>query len=287
MSADRIDDLIGRERLPASYKEIVDQHWRPLARQIASWRKEKAGPLMIGVNGAQGSGKTTLCAFLSELLLPDLGLSAAVLSLDDFYLSKVERLAMSEKIHPLLRIRGVPGTHDVASICAALDNLRSGKAASVPVFDKANDDRSPDARLIKAPIDVILFEGWCVGASPQDEAALAEPVNALERDEDKTGVWRRYVNERLKTDYRDLFARLDRVIMLRVDSMDAVFHNRLRQERKLRTAKPDAPGLLSDEGVARFIQHYERLTRHCLGTLPQHADIVIDVATVAANGTAV
>lgn len=287
MSAEKIDELIERERLPASYRKTVDQHWRPLARQIADWSREKAGPVVIGVNGAQGSGKTTLCAFLSELLLPELGLSGAVLSLDDFYLSKAERLAMSEKIHPLLRTRGVPGTHDVARICAALNELCAGETAFVPVFDKANDDRSPDQRLIKAPIDVILFEGWCVGASPQNEKALVEPLNTLERDEDKTGKWRRYVNERLKTDYRDLFARLDRVIMLRVDSMDAVFHNRLQQEQKLRTAKPDAPGLLSDEGVARFIQHYERLTRHCLGTLPLRADIVIDVATVAANGTMV
>ncbi|WP_428410289.1 kinase [Hyphococcus sp.] len=280
MTGARIDGLIARERLPASYKTIVEHHWRPLAAKIARWRQDKDGPIVIGVNGAQGSGKTTLCVFLSQALLPEIGLKAAVISLDDFYLPKTDRIALAEKIHPLLRTRGVPGTHDAAMLGVVIDKLRASESAAAPIFDKGADDRSLNMRHIDGPLDVILFEGWCVGAVAQEDAALIEPVNALESDEDKECAWRRYVNERLKTDYKDLFARIDKLIMLRVDGMETVFENRLLQERKLRAARPDAPDLLSDEGVARFIQHYERLTRHCLETLPDRADIVIDVATL-------
>ncbi len=282
MTGAGINNLIARERLPASYAKIVEHHWRPLAAKIARWRQDKDGPIVVGVNGAQGSGKSTLCVFLSEALLPELGLKAAVLSLDDFYLPKADRVALAEKIHPLLRTRGVPGTHDAAMLNAAIESLLTGESASAPLFDKGADDRSPEKKQMQGPADVILLEGWCVGAPPQDEAALAEPVNALERDEDTDGVWRRYVNERLATDYRELFSRLDHLIVLRVDGMENVFENRLRQERKLREARPDAPDLLSDEGVARFIQHYERLTRHCLENLPEAADIVIDAASLTA-----
>ncbi|MFC2950430.1 kinase [Marinicaulis aureus] len=282
-AGDTIDALIAREDLPASYKDIVEQHWRPLARKIADWRAEKQGPLVVGVNGAQGSGKSTLCAFLAEALLPELNLNAAILSLDDFYLPKCARLKLAEKIHPLLATRGVPGTHDVAMLSAAINDLLSGITVSTPVFDKASDDRFAQNRKIPGPADVILLEGWCVGAPAQDEAALTQSINALERNEDRDGIWRRYVNERLKTDYKDLFSRLDRLIMLRIDSMESVLQNRLRQERKLRAARPDATKVMTEEAIARFIQHYERLTRHCLDTLPETADIMIDVADLTAN----
>ena len=277
-AATRIDALIARERLPASYKNIVEQRWRPLAAQIANWRAQHESPIVVGVNGAQGSGKSTLCTFLADALLPEENLKTAVLSLDDFYLPKHARLKLAEDVHPLLATRGVPGTHDAVSLAAAIDDLRAGETVTTPVFDKGSDDRSAQTRKITGPVDVILVEGWCVDAPAQDDVALENPINALERNEDPDGVWRRYVNKRLKTDYKDLFSRLDRLIMLRVDSMESVFENRLRQERKLRAARPDARNIMSDEEVARFIQHYERITRHCLDRLPMSADIVIDLA---------
>jgi len=277
-AGDTIDALIAREDLPASYKDIVEQHWRPLAKRIAQWRTEKQGPLVVGVNGAQGSGKSTLCVFLAEALLPELNLKSAILSLDDFYLPKHARLKLAEKIHPLLATRGVPGTHDIAMLSAAIADLLSGKTVSTPIFDKASDDRLAQNRETPGPVDVILLEGWCIGAPAQDETALAQPTNALEREEDRDGVWRRYVNDRLASDYNDLFSTLDRLILMRVDSMESVFENRLRQERKLRAARPDARNIMSDDEVARFIQHYERITRHCLDRLPASADIVIDLA---------
>ncbi len=278
-----VEALIAREGLPASYTDIVERHWRPLAKQIAQWRTEKLGPLVVGVNGAQGSGKSTLCVFLAETLLPNLDLKAANLSLDDFYLPKHTRLKLAEEIHPLLATRGVPGTHDVAMLSSAIADLLSGKTVSTPIFDKASDDRLAQDRETPGPVDVILLEGWCIGAPAQDEAALIQSVNALERDEDHDRVWRRYVNNRLASDYNDLFSTLDRLIFMRVDSMESVFQNRLRQERKLRTARPDATNVMTEEAIVRFIQHYERLTRHCLVRLPETADIMIDVAELTAN----
>ncbi len=280
-AADKVDALIVRERLPASYRKIVEQRWRPLAIEIANWRAQKESPVVIGVNGAQGSGKSTLCAFLADALLPEANLKTAVVSLDDFYLPKDARLKLAEDVHPLLATRGVPGTHDAVWMSATIDDLLTGKTVAAPTFDKGSDDRSTKAHDIIGPVDVILVEGWCVGAPAQDDAALERPINSLERNEDPDGVWRRYVNERLKTDYNDLFSRLDRLIMMRVDSMESVFENRLRQERKLRAARPDARTIMNDEEIARFIQHYERLTRHCLDRLPASADIVIDIAALA------
>ncbi|MEZ5892959.1 MAG: hypothetical protein R3C58_07430 [Parvularculaceae bacterium] len=274
---DNVAALITSERLPPDYRAIVEMYWRPLAAKISDWRKDKGRPLVVGVNGAQGSGKSTACVFLEKALLPELGLNAATLLLDDFYLSKADRQDLAERVHPLFITRGVPGTHDAAWLARAIDDLIAGRDTEAPVFDKARDDRASHTRTIEAPVDVILLEGWCVGAVAQPDELLKAPANALERDEDSGCAWRRYVNEQLGGDYRDLFSRIDRLVMLRVSGMEAVLQNRLRQERKLRAARPDAKEVMGDAAVARFVQHYERLTRWQLETLPQRADIVIDV----------
>ena len=155
----------------------------------------------------------------------------------------------------------------------------------MPAFDKATDDRAPESdwRRVGAPADVVLFEGWCVGARPQTPDALGNPVNDLEAAEDRDATWRTGVNERLRTDYAELFARLDLLVMLRVPSFDSVFEWRSLQERKLRarlhgaSAGPEGSRGLSPAGLERFIQHYERLTRHMLKTMPAYADFVIDI----------
>ncbi|MGZ3267744.1 MAG: kinase, partial [Croceibacterium sp.] len=205
--SDAVAALIASERLPDDYRAVVDDYWRPLADQIAR-RANATRPLLVGFNGAQGSGKTTLCRFL-ELLLAERDLNAVTLSLDDLYLPRAERKQAAADHHPLFATRGVPGTHDVELSMAILDRLLSRKPTDLPIFDKATDDRAPGTRHVEGPVDVVLFEGWCVGAAPQSAAALREPVNTLERDEDPRGTWRREVNRRLATDYAELFARID------------------------------------------------------------------------------
>ncbi|WP_315762646.1 kinase [Sphingomonas sp. Y38-1Y] len=278
MTAGAIDRLIADERLPQAYAETVDTWWRPLADRIAEWHAAARSPLIVGINGAQGSGKSTLCRFL-ELLLAVRGLSTVTLSLDDLYLPRSDRERLAQEVHPLLRTRGVPGTHDVALGVSILDALRAGRDIAMPRFSKALDDRlpSPDWTRHHGRVDVVLFEGWCVGTRPQDARDLADPQNALEADEDADGCWRRHVNDALATAYTALFAPLDRLVMLRPPSFEAVARNRLLQEHKLRAVAPDAPGVMDDSGVKRFISHYERLTRHNFATLPSHADIVLDL----------
>lgn len=269
--SDPIAALIEAERLPENYRETVDRFWRPLAEAIAV-RAAAKHPLLVGINGGQGSGKTTLCRFL-EVLLAERGLTAVTLSLDDFYLPHSERARMAADHHPLFATRGVPGTHDTALAMRVLDRLLGGRNAELPVFDKASDDRSERTRHVDGPVDVVLFEGWCVGAAPQSAAALRERINDLERMEDADGVWRREVNRRLATDYAELFARIDLLVMLKVPDFAAVRANRLLQERKLGAG----PAVMDEAALDRFLAHYQRLTEQMFAEMPQRADILIEM----------
>lgn len=249
--------------------------------ELAAWIADHKlpGPTVIGVSGAQGAGKSTLTAHLATLLKEDFGLKVACLSLDDLYLTRAERGRLARTVHPLLATRGVPGTHDVALGIELLEALKSGREVALPVFDKASDDRKPksDWKLFQGPTDVILFEGWCVGARPQPEAALAEPASDLERTEDPDGSWRRYVNAQLQGSYRELFALLDRLVMLKVPDMACIFRWRLEQEKQLaRQNRSGHPLRIMDEAaLERFIQHYRRLTLWMLEEMPHRADVLL------------
>jgi D-glycerate 3-kinase len=278
----RIDALIRDLALPAAYRDMVRTVHDPLARVIAARRAALGRQIVVGLCGAQGSGKSTLSAVL-EILLQDLGMSAVVLSLDDLYLTLADREALGRTIHPLLRTRGVPGTHDTGLGLALFDVLTGGLGAevSLPRFDKAADDRASAAHWprVKAPVDVVLFEGWCVGAAPQDPAALVQPVNALERDQDQGGRWRRYVNDRLGDDYARLYARIDLLALMQAPGFAVVFGWRALQEKKLadRLAREGAPGgqVMTPDQIAGFLMHYQRLTEHILREMPERADIVL------------
>lgn len=265
-----VERLIEAEGLPGDYRDVVDRYWRPLSEAIAE--RYEGRPLLVGINGAQGSGKSTVAKFL-EVLLVEHNQIGVTLALDDLYLTRAERLAAAAAVHPLFATRGAPGTHDVALAMALLDRLLAGKSAELPVFDKASDDRALETRTVAGPVNVILFEGWCVGAAPQPEADLAQPVNALERDEDPDGTWRREVNRRLATDYAGLFARIDLLIMLEVADFAAVRANRRLQESKL----GPGPAVMDDAALDRFLAHYQRLTEWMLADMPARADIVIGI----------
>jgi len=171
----------------------------------------------------------------------------------------------------------VPGTHDVAlgeRLLQELTDQSEKHAVSLPVFDKAIDDRLSQSqwRTVKAPVDLVLFEGWCVGARPQRDADLRDPVNALEAQDDTDGRWRSFVNKNLKNDYAGLFSQLDALLMLRIPSFDKVLEWRELQEQKM----PGEPGMNAAE-LRDFVMHFERLTRHMLARMPDYADTVIDL----------
>jgi D-glycerate 3-kinase len=240
----------------------------------------RGGPLIVGVCGSQGSGKSTVCKTLTNRFT-DAGLKVANLSLDDLYLPLAARAKLAELVHPLLRTRGVPGTHDTKLGIHTLHDLAQPKEVKLPRFDKARDDRRPEQAwdTITGPVDLVLFEGWCVGAKPQGLEALTQPINALEANEDGDGRWRRYVNDALGGEYQRLFGKIDLLVLLAAPSFDVVLKWRTQQEHELRErAGGDRPGVMSDAEIARFIQHYERLTKHVLIEMPPRADLVIRLA---------
>jgi D-glycerate 3-kinase len=244
---------------------------------IADAARGRTAPLVVGLCGPQGSGKST-AALDTAHRLEERGLSSAILSLDDLYLRRSERLELAERVHPLLATRGPPGTHDVGLGLRTLDALAGRGAVRLPRFDKAADDRAPEQTwpTIEAPVDCVLFEGWCVGARPQPQAALTAPINALEAEADADGRWRRFVNQALGGDYQVLFGRIDLLIELRAPSFEQVLAWRNEQEAPLR--RTGGPGVMDEAQLARFIQHYERLTRWIDQEMPARADMVMDLA---------
>jgi len=271
--------LVAEETLPDQFMALTERWYAPLARWLAArYQASPGGALLVGVHGAQGSGKTTLCQVL-ELLLAELNLSAVTLSLDDFYLTHPERMALAEAVHPLLQTRGVPGTHDLGMLNTTLDALLAGDGAVVPRFDKSADDRLPRHDWWQLPTaEIVLLEGWCVGCAAQTEAELRYPVNALEEIEDANGVWRNYVNGQLAQDYAALFARLDELVMLQAPSLRAVLEWRSLQEKKLVDVSGQqqaGTAVMNDAALRRFLQHYERITRHSLATLPPRVDYLL------------
>ena len=210
---------------------------------------------IIGITGSQGSGKTTFAQSLVTSLSSRKPLTVS-LSLDDFYLSKTARGELAESVHPLLATRGVPGTHETDLLEKVLNQVASGgmpRKISVPTFDKAQDDRGPNK---SAYVGKLVLEGWCLGAVAQSDQDLHEPVNELEKEEDRSGEWRSWVNSQLQSRYHRLWQKVDFWIRLIPPSFTSVFEWRKKQEEQL-----DIRKRMSDTDLKRFIQHYERLTR--------------------------
>lgn len=226
----------------------------PLLTPVLEAARALPGVPLIGIAGAQGSGKTTLARALSAAL------GGVQFSLDDVYLTKAERAALARDVHPLLAVRGPPGTHDLDLLDRTVASLRTDPRTVLPAFDKLTDDRIPGPEFEGRPAAIIL-DGWCLGATPQAPPALAKPINDLERDHDQDGGWRTWINERLASDYAELFARFDLIVHLAAPSFDTVLDWRCEQEEGLLDG-PLPPG--RREELARFIQHFERITRHML-----------------------
>ncbi|MBP8247082.1 MAG: kinase [Phenylobacterium sp.] len=271
-----LSDFIAAEGLPADFAQTALAICNPLAARIVA--EQRSPGFVVGVCGSQASGKSTLTAVLRRLL-EDQGLRVASLSLDDLYLGHAERQRLALDVHPLLATRGVPGTHDVALGLAVLEGLARPGETLLPAFDKATDDRKAQGVPVTGPADVILFEGWCVGAVPQ--ADVSEPINALERERDPDGRWRAFVNAALAGPYQALFARIHLLVLLKAPSFEVVLAWRREQEAKLRARLAreggDLKRAMTDGQVADFIAHYERLTRHILAEMPGRADMVVEL----------
>ena len=233
-----------------------------------------AGARVYGISGLQGSGKSTLAAQVAAEASRR-GLRCPVLSIDDVYLPRTGRMRLAREVHPLLATRGPPGTHEVALAIEVLDALRTGDGAALPRFDKLADERLPRAEWPRVDgADLVLFEGWFLGTPAEEAAALEAPINALERDEDGDGRWRRWCNRALADAYPPLWRRIDRLLLLQAPSFEVVPGWRREAERTLAAGRPGMPAM-DDAALERFVQHYERTSRQALRTLPGIADRVV------------
>lgn len=292
---DALEVLMTQHRLPPEYRRTVTDVIEPLALSLYQASRHSDTPLVVGIHGAQGTGKSTLTDFLRVMLAYRYKCPTASLSLDDIYHNRDTRARLAREVHPLLVTRGVPGTHDLALGTRVLDALMKANAGSrtpMPTFNKALDDREPEEHwpLFIGHPEIILVEGWCLGALPEPGEALARPINELEEKEDADGRWRGYVNLQLQGPYKAFFERLDLLVMLKAPSMDAVRRWRIEQEHKLAERYQSAPKVGEDSGrpapevrimgekeLARFVMHYERITRHCLAEMPARADVLLEL----------
>ena len=280
MQAIDISHFITHQQLPDTYAKFAKEWFFPLAEQLIRQQKRVKKSLVIGINGTQGSGKSTLAELLVFLFKQHYQINAVSLSLDDFYYTRQQRVELANRIHPLLLTRGVPGTHDILLAQQILDSLLQGeKITSIPRFNKAEDDRFPQDQWDTAggKMDIVMFEGWCLGAEPQKADDLLTPVNELEEKYDAELIWRKYVNQQLRGHYSTLFNTVDLWIMLKAPSFDCVFNWRLQQENKLRESINDKSRTMDEHAIKQFIQYYQRITEHLLVTLPNKIDYLFEL----------
>lgn len=254
-----------------------------VARCLRDWisRQVEAAPAghipLLLVSGAQGSGKSTALEGASAAL----SLPVAVASIDDFYLTRPDREALARRVSPLLATRGPPGTHDLPLLQATLTRLRGADGASetpVPRFDKLADDRdAPSAwRRFHGRPAAIVIEGWLMGALPDAGAPGAPAMNSVEA-EDPGGAWRQYQEDTLAGGYAALWEEADAFFHILAPGFDTVLGWRLEQEAALWLSRGQAMPDGRRAWAARFIQHYERITRRMLaGTRRPGTDVHID-----------
>lgn len=261
-----ISEFIEQHQLPKVYGEDLYQLEASLSSLLSSDKTQ-----FIAINGAQGSGKSTLSAALAALWQAQ-GLSVAVVSLDDYYLSQSERMQLAMEIHPLFRTRGVPGTHHIKQAIEDIQLLKKGLPVTLPCFDKSSDEpfAKSEHKVYEKRVDRVIFEGWCMALEPQSAHQLVAPINDFEARYDQSGDYRKKVNQFLEQDYQALFALFDCVVFLDVGDFERVYQWRIHQEHRL--IENMGKGM-SDAQVRQFIQYFERLTRWAQKSLPQRADL--------------
>ena len=248
-----------------------------------SKRANKKKPLMIGLAGGQGSGKTTISSILTLILQKYFKLKVFKVSIDDFYKTRKDRKLLSKNKHPLLMTRGVPGTHDVDLMLKFFKNVKSKnfKNLTVPKFNKAIDDRCKKNLWykIKSKPDVVIFEGWCVGARAQTNKQLKKPINSLEKVHDESIKWRLYVNNQLKTNYKTLFKQLDGLLYLKAKNFNILRNWRLKQERKLwvQTKNKKNLKIMSSGDIINFMQTYQRITQQMFKDSIKSSSIIMNL----------
>ena len=251
----------------------------PISFWINKKYENKGKTLFLGFSGGQGAGKTTVSEVLKLILKKYFKRKTEVISIDNFYKTLKDRNKMSSMIHPLFQTRGVPGTHDLNLIMNFFRHVKSKKFKKfkVPRFDKTSDDRLKKRYWIniKEKPEIVILEGWCVGAKPQLNTQLRKPVNSLEKFEDKSMFWRKFVNKKLSKEYKKVFSKIDHFIFMKVPNFTLVFKWRLLQENKLKKKSHFNKKIMSYNEIKRFIMYYQRITLQMMKDLSKSASIVL------------
>ena len=250
-------------------KKYIKDKLVPIINYICSSKSKK---FLFG--GSQGIGKSSFINIISKTIEKFYNKRILLLSLDNYYLSKKERLLLSEKKHKLLITRGVPGTHNIEKLVKNINQFNKGKyPITIPLFDKLTDDKSKSIKM-KTKFDILFLEGWCCGSSEIPKKILYKNINNLEKIKDPKYQWRNFYNNKLKMEYKKLFKLFDELIFLKTSSFDNVFKWRFKQERYNQSKNKKSKRMSADE-IKIFIQHYEKLTKWMLKDLNKKAQIVI------------
>ncbi len=260
--------------------KMIRSYLIPVSFWIAN-KVNKKKPIIVGLAGGQGTGKTTISSIINLILVKYFKLKVFKISIDDFYKTRKERYKLSKKVHPLLMTRGVPGTHNIDLILKFFRIIKKGnfKSLSLPKFDKSIDDRFNKNQWykIKSKPDVIIFEGWCVGAKSQKNIELKKPINSLEKMEDKSMKWRKYVNFQLAGKYKTFHNMLDCLLYLKAKNFSLLRRWRLKQEKKLFLKSKNKKNLkiMNENEVINFMMTYQRITEQMFKTATKFSSIVM------------
>lgn len=253
--------------------------WLPLAMELVACRQTLGRPLVQGILGGQGTGKSTLAAVLIQIL-SHLGYQVCTLSIDDLYKTYAERQQLQAQ-DPRWRWRGPPGTHDVNLGLQALQQLKagpSGQSVALPRFDKslwqgAGDRTEPEW---VTGIDIVFFEGWFVGVRPVDPAVFENAPPPIHTESDRQ--FAREVNAKLQ-DYLPLWDQLDRLLLLYPEDYRLSQQWRRQAEQQMMATGKTGMG---EEEINQFVEYFWRSLHPELFIEPlrhdaDHVDLVIEI----------
>ena len=265
-------------------ERIIKSFLIPLCFWISN-KANKKKSYFVGLAGGQGTGKTTISSLIKIILTKYFKLKVFRISIDDFYKTRKERTNLSKRVHPMLLTRGVPGTHDINMMLNFFRKAKSKnfKRIKLPTFNKAIDDRFSKKYWydLRNKPDVIIFEGWCVGAKPEKNITLKKTINSMEKAKDQKQIWRKYVNQQLKSKYKNLYSQLNCLIYLKAKNFSLLQKWRLKQERKLwlKSKKNLNLKIMSRGDVINFMQTYQRITQNMFRYMPRYASIILNLNT--------
>ena len=252
-------------------KKYISQYIIPIINNIYYSKNNK-----FILSGSQGSGKSTLAKLLKLVIEKYYKKKVMLLSIDDYYLCKNQRLKLSKKIHPLLLTRGVPGTHDIKALKYHINQFQNQNfPISTPIFNKLKDDISKKRKVIHNA-QILLLEGWCCGSVPIANKYLFKNINSLENTYDKNTNWRKYYNSLLRNEYKSVFSLFDKKIYIKAPSFKYVLKWRYAQEKR-NASNSNNKNIMNKAKLKEFIQHYEKLTKWMMLTMPNQADILIKI----------